>query len=174
MERHAIRQLGLAGIGPAEIVFEHSLNMCYPGQTFDMSVPVSMSGDRLTQADLEATIVRFHDLHEETHTYASRDEEPVLRGARLHAVGPTPKPALTAVPPAEGNVDAARKAPRKAYFDGSYVDTPVYDGDLLGGGHRIVGPAIIEEAFTTIVLNPGDTASLDAHGNYLIHIGVRG
>ena len=35
-------------------------------------------------------------------------------------------------------------------------------------GHRINGPAIIEEPFTTIVLHPSQRATLDRFGNYHI------
>ena len=59
---------------------------------------------------------------------------------------------------------------RSAWFDGAFVDTPVYDGDLVGAGHTIEGPAIVEEKFTTIVLYPGHRAELDAMGNYSITI----
>ena len=38
----------------------------------------------------------------------------------------------------------------------------------IGHGHRIEGPAIVEERFTTIVIYPGQTAELDRFGNYLI------
>jgi len=61
-------------------------------------------------------------------------------------------------------------ARRPAYFDGEFVDTPVYDGAPLGSGHAIEGPAIVEERFTTIVLGPGHRAELGANANYLISI----
>ena len=38
----------------------------------------------------------------------------------------------------------------------------------LGAGAAIAGPAIIEEVTTTIVIEPGWTARLDASGSYLI------
>jgi N-methylhydantoinase A len=59
---------------------------------------------------------------------------------------------------------------RQAYFDGKFVDTPVYDGGRLGHGHRIEGPAIVEERFTTIVLARGHSAELDAHDNYVVTV----
>ena len=39
---------------------------------------------------------------------------------------------------------------------------------LLRAGDRFPGPAIIEEVTTTIVIEPGWTAKLDASGSYLI------
>ena len=115
------------------------------------------------------TVERFHALHEELHTYASRDEQPILRGLRLTLVGITEKPELpsigrsTAAPPLKGR--------RAAYFGGRFVTTPIYDGPRLRVGQRIVGPAIIEEPFTTIVLHPRQRAGLDRFGNYHIAIG---
>ena len=58
----------------------------------------------------------------------------------------------------------------KPAFDGSFVDTPVYDGERLGVGHAIEGPAVIEEKFTTIVLHPGHRTEFDARGNYAIEV----
>ncbi|HUI27985.1 MAG TPA: hypothetical protein VL403_18025, partial [Candidatus Kryptonia bacterium] len=62
------------------------------------------------------------------------------------------------------------KGRRKAFFDGRFVVTPVYDGPSIRAGHRIKGPAIIEEPFTTIVLQPKQVATLDRHGNYRIEL----
>ena len=39
---------------------------------------------------------------------------------------------------------------------------------MLGAGASIAGPAIIEEVTTTIVIEPGWTAKLDASGSYVI------
>jgi N-methylhydantoinase A len=68
-------------------------------------------------------------------------------------------------------VSAALRSRRPAYFDGRFEDTPVYDGDRLGCGHRIEGPAIVEEKFTTIVIHPGQVAELDRLGNYVVTLG---
>ena len=57
---------------------------------------------------------------------------------------------------------------RRAYFDGSFVETPIYDGARLGPGHRLEGPAIVEERFTTLVLYPGHKAEIDPLGNYVV------
>ena len=48
--------------------------------------------------------------------------------------------------------------------------TPVYDRGRLGIGSQIVGPAIIEEASSTLLIPPGATASVDAAGNILVEL----
>jgi len=170
MRAHAERELQQAGIDRTAIDHHLFLNVCYPGQTFDMAVPARMSGDRVTAVDLARTIEAFHDLHEETHAYASRDEEPIVRGVRLQALGRTDKPAFARGTRAHGTESDALVGRRDAYFGDGFVSTPVYDGRLLGTGHRLEGPAIVEETFTTIVLGPGHRAVLDEYANYLVTI----
>jgi N-methylhydantoinase A len=170
LEEQARRELAVAGITAADVVFERSLNVCYPGQTFDMSVPAVLSDGRMGAGDLERTIEAFHDLHEELHTYAVREEEPVVRAVRVQSIGRTRKPRLPSLEPASVPVERARRGARPAFFGGRFLDTPVYDGDRLGFGHRLDGPAIVEERFTTLVLYPGHQAELDAHGNYVVTI----
>jgi N-methylhydantoinase A len=171
MERHAESELKTAGIGRGDLVFHRYLNICYPGQTFDMAVPaVTDAKGRMSQRELEATVEAFHDLHEELHTYAVREEEPVIRSVRVHTIGQTEKPGLAAPPAPKSGVEAALRSRRPAYFDGRFQDTPVYDGDELGPGHRIEGPAIVEERFTTIVLYPGHVAEIDRWGNTVVRL----
>ncbi|MGH0032275.1 MAG: hydantoinase/oxoprolinase family protein [Myxococcota bacterium] len=166
LEEHAAAELSAARLGRDDLVFQRFVNLCYPGQTFDMAVPAVTRDGRMQGGDLAATVEAFHDLHEELHAFASREEEPVVRSVRVQTLGVTGKPVLPAVAPAAGPVADAVRSRRPAFFGGRFVDTPVYDGDRLGAGHEIEGPGIIEERFTTLVLYPGQTARLDANGNY--------
>jgi len=143
-------------------------NLCYPGQTFDIAVPLVSSNGRLGLRDLHATVERFHDLHEELHTYASREEEPILRALRLTVVEVTDKPQLPTISRSAGR--PRPKSRRKAFFGGRFIATPIYDGPSLRAGQHVKGPAIIEEPFTTIVLHPGQETTLDRHGNYRIEL----
>jgi N-methylhydantoinase A len=151
----------------ARVELHRYMNLCYPGQTFDMAVPVAVAG-KLSESDVAATIERFHAQHEELHTYASRDETPILRSLRLTAVGVTDKPRLPTI--GRSSQKPPRKGKRRAYFGDGFVDTPLYDGPALRVGHTVKGPAIIEEPFTTIVLHPGQRAALDRFGNYHIRV----
>ena len=168
LEAQAREELRTAGLAPGDLVTNRFLAICYPGQTFDMAVPAATTNGRMTPADLRATVARFHDLHEELHAYAVRDEEPVVRAVRVQTVGRTLKPELPELPRASTPVSAALRSRRQVFFDGRFVDTPVYDGERVGHGHCIEGPAIVEERFTTIVVYPGWTAELDRHGNYAV------
>ncbi len=65
--------------------------------------------------------------------------------------------------------DADKPAPcgtRRANLGQGFADTPIFPGTGLAPGHVITGPAIIDESFTTIVVYPGWTASIDDAGDY--------
>jgi len=168
---HAARAafVGSGRDGQRRIRFERAAALCYPGQTFDMPVPLAAKDGALTPRVLADTVERFHRMHEELHTYACRDEEPILRALRLKAVAVEEKPALPRLPrKASGS---SRVGARKAFFAGRFVPTPVHDGTRLVPGQTIIGPAIVEEPFTTVVVYPGQRATVDAFGNYAIALG---
>ena len=49
-------------------------------------------------------------------------------------------------------------------------DVAVYDGAKLEAGQSVQGPAVIEEALTTIVLNPNSQATATPQGNIWIDV----
>jgi N-methylhydantoinase A len=168
MEKAARAVLAARAGARERIEVRRFAHLCYPGQTFDIPVPVIARNGGLSQRDLRATVERFHALHEELHTYAARDEEPILRSLRVTAVGVTHKPRIPSVGRASSRPTVKQR--RKAFFGDRFIVTPIFDGPSLRAGQCIKGPAIIEEPFTTIVLHPHQEAALDRHGNYRIEL----
>ena len=171
MREPASSELSRSGTSESDLSHQFFLNLCYPGQNFDMSVPAVTDNGSFSNEDLVRTVEHFHDIHEEAHTFASREEEPVLRAVRLQTTAHTPTPASLARPAVSTPVEDAIDHRRQVYFGSGFTETPVYSGDLLGPGHELTGPAIIEERFTTIVLTPGDRVRVDNDGNYRISRG---
>jgi len=168
LERDAERELRAARLPREALDFQRFLNVCYPGQTFDMAVPAVTRDGRMAPEDLARTVDAFHDLHEELHAYAVRDEEPVIRSVRVQTLGRTEKPAIGALPAASAPASDALRGRRPVWWGERFEDTPIYDGERLASGHEIAGPAIIEERFTTIVVYPGWNALLDPNANYAV------
>ena len=50
------------------------------------------------------------------------------------------------------------------------VDTEIYFGEALKPGARIEGPAIVEEATSTLVIYPGMNVQVTASGHYLAEL----
>ena len=57
---------------------------------------------------------------------------------------------------------------RKVWFDGGWLDTPVYQRESLPA--RFDGPAIVEQLDCTTVLEPGNRAEVDALGNLVVTV----
>jgi N-methylhydantoinase A len=166
----ARKELDPTGLAEPEVHVGLFAQMCYPGQNFDMSVPVP-EGDALDEPGLLDLTERFHDQHEADRGFCFRNQQPLLRGVRLVARGNTPKPERLAPLGTVREAKAARRGARRVYFGpefmgSGFVDAPVYDGSVLAPGVEVRGPALVEEPFTVVVLPPGARARLDDLGNY--------
>lgn len=167
LESDAMAALQAEGITHDRIAFKRSIDMRYVGQVHECTVDI---GDTLVNADnLPQITQRFHDLHKQLFTYSEPDSLVEIVNIESTVFGKT---ALLAPPrlPQVGQPQAAIKDRRAMIFaaDGSTTLTPVYDGEQLGAGDALDGPAVIEELTTTIVVNPGWHARLDDSGTYVI------
>lgn len=161
----ARKEFDPAGLSENEVDLDLHVQMCYPGQNFDLSVPCP-EGTGIAESDLIDLAERFHDAHEAQRGFSFRKQEPVVRGVRLIARGHTPKPDKLAEAGTIVHPEDARIGTRAAYFGDGFVDTPVYNGAQLAAGAVITGPALVQEPFTVLVVPPGAHATLDAQGNY--------
>jgi N-methylhydantoinase A len=165
LREETTKELEPTGLSDADVDVGLYAQMCYPGQNFDMSVPV-LEGPDLDETALLDLTERFHDQHEAERGFAFRNQQPLLRGVRLVARGRTPKPEHLAEVGALALADDARLGTRPAYFGDGFVETPVYDGSRLGAGAEVSGPALVQEPFTVVVIPPGGHARVDDAGNY--------
>jgi N-methylhydantoinase A len=166
----ARKELDPTGLPEAQVEVGLYAQMCYPGQNFDMSVPVP-EGTSLDEPGLLDLMERFHDQHQSDRGFSFRNQQPLLRGVRLVARGETPKPSHLAEMGSAGEAAEARAGTRPAYFGVEFVDTPVYSGPRLAPGAEMQGPALIEEPFTVVVVPPSWVACLDDLGNYELSTG---
>ena len=70
-----------------------------------------------------------------------------------------------------GSLEASRTGSRKVYFDGVWLDTALYTRDALPVGAKVPGPAIVTQLDTTVLIDPGSVATVDALGNLVIAVG---
>jgi N-methylhydantoinase A len=58
----------------------------------------------------------------------------------------------------------ALPADERRIYLGEWIPAPVYRFDALAPAQRVAGPAVIESAMTTVLLRPGDAATVTAQG----------
>ncbi len=170
LAEHAGRHLLQAGFERGDIHCRYQLNLRYPGQNWSLTVDaaeVQGSGDlTFVTADLPAQMVeRFHQLHEAEYGHARDGEAPEITGVRLHASTDIPRPAFSSGF-TTAQVTATPVKQRRANLGQGFHATDIYHGPDLGPGHFVPGPAIIEEAFATVVVYPGWNAYVDDAGDY--------
>ena len=155
-----------APITGIEVIFEADL--LYRGQSHVFRIPVSNPGftqEGVGRSFSERYRARFGiELHEMT---------PVLASLRTTVLGRR-KPIDLALFGA--TAEAGRKADplgkRPVYFEDAFVETAIYDREAIGAGATIEGPAIIQQADSTAVLDPGALATSDRLGNLVIEVGT--
>jgi N-methylhydantoinase A len=158
MEAEGLARLRASFDGPARSM--RSVEMRYGEQVFEIAV--ELTGVDWSKADpLPDIVERFHRRHEELYTYCLPDQEIVLVNARVAVAGILAalpqEPALPAAPP------TAPRAERGIYLD-HWVSAPVYDFDELAPAQTVTGPAIVESAMTTVLLRPGEHATVTPLG----------
>jgi N-methylhydantoinase A len=166
LEGQAHAWLDREGVPPERRRLTRALDMRYVGQNFELLVPAP--------AALEPDALRRAFLAEHACVYGHSADDDAIQvvSYRLTALG---EPGALTLPPRPAASDpspkAARVGERPVYFDetGDFVTTPVYRRERLQAGHRLEGPAIVEQMDSTTVLLPGQWAAVDAQGNLLIH-----
>jgi N-methylhydantoinase A len=71
-------------------------------------------------------------------------------------------------PTSTKSADECRTGTRQVYAEGAWHETPIYDRLELGVGAIVRGPAILEQADTTIFVDPGLEGHVDGFGNLIL------
>jgi N-methylhydantoinase A len=119
-----------------------------------------------------AFLDEFAAAHQREYGYDVPGRAVEIVNCRLQAVGAVAKAPLREIASA-GKVSTAIAAQRKIYFGvrHGWLDTPVYARAKLPAGAKLEGPALIEEMSSTVLLAPGQSASVDRIGNLIIDTG---
>jgi N-methylhydantoinase A len=159
-----------AGVAPGTVNARYQMNMRYPGQnfalTFDIQVNTGFGDLRFIDDGIGArAIALFNARHMAEYGHIRDDEVPEIAGVRLVSSIETPSPVV------RSGFTTARQAAtvsrtRRANLGQGYQETDIFLGRDLKPGCEVVGPAIIEETFTTIVVYPGWKALVDDAGDY--------
>jgi N-methylhydantoinase A len=165
MQVEGLARLRASFAGPARAA--RSVDMRYGEQVFEITVPLD-DVDWSAADPLPQIVERFHRRHEALYTYSMPDQEAVLVNARVAVSGILEElpqePDLPAGPPTSPETE------RRIYLD-DWIAAPVYAFDRLAPSQVISGPAIVESATTTVLLRPGDRATITPQGWLDIAVG---
>ena len=112
----------------------------------------------------------FETGYEREYTY--RLDAPVeLVGIHVTATATVGRVEMRRQEPGPASATGALKGSRRVDFaQEGVLQAAIYDGGRLRPGMRFAGPAIVEDAASTVVVHRGNQAQVDGFGNVVIHI----
>ena len=155
------------GLAVETAVFQVELDLLYGGQVHVKRV----SSPHLT-IESEHHIREIYDAFETEFAAAfsphviNKPGGVYLENIIVKATVPTEKLALPERPLGPPDAASASLGTRNAYWPELKArrDTAVYRFEDMQPGHRIEGPSLVDAEFTTVVIPPGQTFSIDARG----------
>ena len=148
------------GISPQEICLEHSLDVRYRGQSYELTIPLR-----------EDVLTDFHAYHQATYGYHRINTAVEIVNLRLRAIGSLPSPQILPLPEnihKDPGASLIEYQPVTLYT--GRINLPLYRGESLLHGNELWGPALVVRKDTTILLDSGDVGTLDRYGNLWIQV----
>ena len=162
----ALKGFATERIAAEEVYFDYFGRFRYQNQEHTLEIP--LCPEQLKQDFPAALVESFHSNYQREYTYklsapvelvslhlVARVEVGKLMPEKLEKTGRQPE-------------DAIKTTRQVDYAEEGIHNTIIYDGGALEPGMKFNGPAIIEEAGTTIVIHPAMNVRTDDYGN--LHI----
>ena len=167
MRREAADWLARERVAEGDRAYRVFIEARYAGQNFEVVVSLpEVRADGM--ADF---VVRFHAAHTREYGYDVPGKAVEIVNCRLQAVGRVAKAPLRELT-VTGTLADASTGRRDVYHgaEHGWLATPVYVRGKLAAGTVIDGPAVIEEMSSTMLLTPGQHATVDKIGNIIIRL----
>ena len=164
LEKEATGKLVEEGLRAKDISVERYIDVRYVGQEYYLKIPVGKSA-----LDVKSLEKAFNREHERVYGYSTSLFPCEFVNLRVTALGKVTRPKFpTYAKRSKGDGTLQPHERRKVYFDGAFIDTPIYRIDALFPCDTLKGPVVIEDPNSTIVILRGQTAAVDTYKNILI------
>ncbi|MCF8095319.1 MAG: hydantoinase/oxoprolinase family protein [Desulfobacteraceae bacterium] len=163
----ALAEFSVLNVSRENLSLVKSVDLRYSGQFHEIELTLPSSD--ISKQDLINLKDDFHRKHNDLFTFSLPNVDIETRNLRLIATVKSDVSDLPEIEKTTGKAEAYEKRRRQCFFEGKFMDTPIYDGPLLKAGTCIKGHAIIEEPTTTVVIPPDFTCNVDQYGNYILN-----
>jgi len=157
------------GLDPATALYERAADGRFVGQGFDLTVALPPGPyDANEEAIRAALLFAFKTGYREKFARTPPAVAVEFINVRLSARASVPGGEVGAAGDATAEGEQL-KGRRPAYFPATgFIETPVYDRGALAPGQTFDGPAIIEEAGSTLIIGPKATWTVSADTNVVV------
>jgi N-methylhydantoinase A len=157
------------GVPEDAITFQPSMDLRYKGQWYELHIGVDP--DTLEKPDLAAIASTFHAEHDLLFGYHNLEMPIDVLNIRLSAIGRTTDERINLS--SEIHVDKPERPAQREIWSPqqkAMVTVDVHQGDSLGPGAHLSGPAIIELGTTTIVVLDQYDCVVDQSGSFVMYL----
>ncbi|MFC7400623.1 hydantoinase/oxoprolinase family protein [Chelatococcus sp. GCM10030263] len=168
LEERAETWFAQEAIEPQRRSVIRAVDMRYGGQGYELTV--HCPAGPIDAAAIKALREGFERAHRQVYGYIAEEEPIQVTTLRLEAVGLVPKAEFKPQAKATTPVETAIVTRREVWLPetGGFTPCPIYDREKLGPGHRIAGPAIVDQMDSTTLVLPGQAATVDPYLNLII------
>ena len=145
---------------------EFAADMRYRGQAFELTVPAARVD--FDQDGLDQLIGSFHDIHHQRFSYSNPGTPVEIVSLRVSAIGRLPKP-QGSVAPEHGERSTGRH--RKVWIGDRWREIAAWNRGQIAFNTPLKGPAVIEEAYTTVLISEGWSCQRDKSGHLIAERG---
>jgi len=151
------------------VAVAYELDLRYVGQEHTLAVAAPSP---LADADKASIARAFDDMHLRVYGHNAPEEPKEIVSLKVIGIGNVNKPLLKRIPQGEADPGpGAGLGKRDVYIgNGHYQTFRIYRRDQLAAGNRFPGPAVIEEATATTVVEDDQTCRVDDYGNLIISL----
>jgi N-methylhydantoinase A len=135
----------------------------------NIQIPCNFESEELKDGDSAFLRGRFEEAHRQRYNFDLPDSP--LEIATVRVVGRGTIKGVSLLESEDGaGQDASGAITRneQVYFDGEWMETPIFDRAKLSPGNTVAGPAVVVQDDTTTVIEPGYAGAVDRFGNILI------
>jgi N-methylhydantoinase A len=168
LEADAARVISETGLDAKAAEVTRLADMRYVGQGFEIVVTLpSGPYDASSAKGVEAA---FTETYRRTFSRTPPEGKIEIINIRVSMRARVPGRGIAFTVPTGGT--PTPKAHRRVYSPdaAAFVDTPVYDRAALPAGVKVAGPAIVEEAESTLVVGRNATMHADKNGNLIVDL----
>ncbi|MGB2986780.1 MAG: hydantoinase B/oxoprolinase family protein [Phycisphaerae bacterium] len=149
-----------------------TMDLCYAGQATLLTVPAEVGGPRLqtwgtrSAEFFEEARERFEALHQQLYGYCHEGRAIEIRVVRIEMTARSE--ALTTPSSSEVTVQAPALRTARMVVDGKHRNIPLHLRREVSAGQLFIGPAVVIEDTSTIVIDPGWEAVIRNTGDIVL------
>jgi len=161
LEAQCLRPLLDEGHDLSRVTVQRGIDFRYVGQNYELEIGWVPGGPGPLKA-------AFEGRHRQLYGYATGEN---VECVNLRVTARAVQEPLPLSPPPVGASALSTGSHRAFFKETGAVELPCYDRTSLPPGHVVAGPAMVEDEWSTTVVDPGQRCVADRLGNLVIEVG---